>query len=154
MVLKYRYLDHMTDAIIEAYGDTLKEAFVHAAEGLVNMMFDINDDRNSRSNKKDFLDVNVTMDIVAQGYDLQSLLYDWLEKVLLIIYIDKRIPLKFDFIIFNIESDFYIEASVQTDKIDLEKYPYKVEVKSITYHEMEITWSKEKKYLLKFLVDL
>ena len=153
-MLKYRYLDHMTDAIIEAYGETLQEAFANAAEGLVNMMFEIDLDKDTKTDKKSLFDVNVTQSVVAQGYDLQSLLYDWLEKILLIIYIDKRIPLKFDFVIFNTEIDFFIEASVQTDRIDLEKYPYKLEVKSITYHEMEIKKIDDKRFLLRYLVDL
>ncbi len=153
-MLKYRYLDHMTDAIIEAYGETLQEAFANAAEGLVNMMFEIDLDKDTKTGKKSLFDVNVTQSVVAQGYDLQSLLYDWLEKILLIIYIDKRIPLKFDFVIFNTEIDFFIEASVQTDRIDLEKYPYKLEVKSITYHEMEIKKIDDKRFLLRYLVDL
>ena len=29
----FRYLDHMTDAVIEAYGSTLDEAFEFAAKG-------------------------------------------------------------------------------------------------------------------------
>lgn len=144
----------MTDAIIEAYGETLQQAFANAAEGLVNMMFEIDPDKDSKAGKKNLFDINVTQSVVAQGYDLQSLLYDWLEKILLIIYIDKRIPLKFDFVIFNTEIDFFIEASVQTDRIDLKKYPYKLEVKSITYHEMEIKKIENKRFLLRYLVDL
>lgn len=144
----------MTDAIVEAFGDTLEEAFANAAEGLVNMMFEIPVDKNSKLLKKDLLDVKITTNIVARGYDLKSLLYEWLEKVLLIIYIDKLIPLKFDFIIFNTEVDFFIEASVQTDKINLKKYLYKLEVKSITYHEMDIRKLADNRYSVKYLVDL
>lgn len=144
----------MTDAIVEAFGDTIKEAFANAAEGLVNMMFEIPVDKNSKSFKKKLHDVKITTNIVARGYDLKSLLYEWLEKVLLIIYIDRLIPLKFDFIIFNTEADFFIEASVQTEKINLKKYLYKLEVKSITYHEMDIRKLPDNRYSVKYLVDL
>jgi hypothetical protein len=38
----YRYLDHVTDAYVEAYGDSIEEAFSYAAKGTINVMFEIN----------------------------------------------------------------------------------------------------------------
>jgi SHS2 domain-containing protein len=35
----FRYLDHMTDAIVEAYGNSLDEAFENSAKGLINTDF-------------------------------------------------------------------------------------------------------------------
>jgi SHS2 domain-containing protein len=40
------------------------------------------------------------------------------------------------------------------DIIDLHKHEYKVEVKSITYHEMEIKRTQAGYYTARFLVDL
>ena len=41
MTTRFRYLDHVTDAIIEAYGSSLDEAFENSAKGLVNTMIDL-----------------------------------------------------------------------------------------------------------------
>ena len=38
---KFRYLDHMTDLIVEAYGNTLPELFENSTLGMINAMFDI-----------------------------------------------------------------------------------------------------------------
>jgi hypothetical protein len=42
----YRFLDHMTDAVIEAYGTTLEEAFENAAKALCDTMIDTKESLN------------------------------------------------------------------------------------------------------------
>ncbi|HEX2231434.1 MAG TPA: archease, partial [Nitrososphaeraceae archaeon] len=70
--MEFRYLDHMTDVIIEAYGSSLEEAFENSAKGLVNTMFHIKE-----------ITPDKEYEIIAKGHDIESLLYDWLEKVML-----------------------------------------------------------------------
>ena len=183
---KFRYLDHMTDLIVEAYGNTLQELFENSAFGLINAMFDMSNVETSHSIK-----------IIAQGHDFKSLLYDWIEKIILSIYIDRMIVVKFDSLSFSkiitndhtnnnnkennnitiiremellandldlYESDnskskpdnyiYKIEGIGNGDIIDLHKHEYKIEVKSITYHEMEIKRDEAGYYIARFLVDL
>ena len=68
----YKYLDHVTDAYIEAYGDSMEEAFSYAAKGTINVMFEIND----ISGKKKF-ELNV------EGHDYSELLFNWLDRIIL-----------------------------------------------------------------------
>jgi len=188
---KFRYLDHMTDLIVEAYGNTLPELFENSALGMINAMFDI-------SNIK----LNHSFKLIAQGHDFKSLLYDWIEKIILSIYIDSMIVVKFDSFSFSkiiINDDlknnndyknvinttnltemefvdalglnnstensdskvsekcnwvFKMECTGYGDRIDLHKHEYKIEVKSITYHEMKITRNRDGHYTSRFLVDL
>jgi len=187
---KFKYLDHMTDLIVEAYGHTLQELLENSALGLINAMFDMSN-----------VELNHTIKIIAHGHDFKSLLYDWIEKIILSIYIDRMIVRKFDSFSFskiilrnnnnNIKSinnketnttnvremefvvndrDLYedanksnltednsiykIECFGEGDLIDLRKHEYKVEVKSITYHEMEIKRNQTGYYTARFLVDL
>ena len=181
----FRYLDHMTDLIVEAYGNTLEELFSNSAIGVINAMFDI-----------EKVDATDSIQIISEGYDFKSLLYDWIEKIILIIYIDKIIIKDFISLSFSkkylsstsennkknkeiltkedkerlisndcsgpvtktINTDdnviFVLEGTGIGEKINLDKHEYKVEVKSITYHEMEIKRNKEGNYTAKFLVDL
>ena len=161
---KFSYLEHMTDAIVEAYGKDMKETFANASLGLLNLMFNI-------SNVKLEKEVKITV----VGKDPYNLLYEWLEKILLLVYIDNFIVTNFKFKIFRCETNpesekgssgndennkgqdsniqkYYIECIAVGEEIDLIKHEYKLEVKSITYHEMEIK-HKENAYV-KFLVDL
>ncbi|MEM4318183.1 MAG: archease, partial [Candidatus Nitrosocaldaceae archaeon] len=78
----YRFLEHMTDAYIEADGNTLEEAFENAAKGLVDTMID-----------RESIEIKERLIISVKGDDLEELLYNWLEEVLLKLSVD-RIALK------------------------------------------------------------
>jgi SHS2 domain-containing protein len=145
----FRYLDHMTDALIEAYGSTLDEAFENSAYGLVNTMFDLSN-----------VSADLEVKIEANGYDLHSLLYDWLEKVMLIVLTDNFILSCFKVMISHAnnmdDSDaYFLRSKVRGERLDLKKHSFKVEVKAVTYHEMQIKQDKEKNlFITRFLVDL
>jgi SHS2 domain-containing protein len=179
---KFRYLDHMTDLIVEAYGNTLEELFENSAIGLVNAMFEISK-----------VDLTTSIKIIAEGHDFKSLLYDWIEKIILAIYIDRIIIIKFDSLSFSriytsitnnnkkvetviteeskliakdlnfadnkensskYDAIYKLEGIGKGEIINLEKHEYKVEVKSVTYHEMQIKKNKDGYYTARFLVDL
>src|SRR5215204_3321799 len=180
---KFKYLDHMTDLIVEAYGHTLQELLENSALGLINAMFDMSN-----------VELNHKIKIIAHGHDFKSLLYDWIEKIILSIYIDRMIITKFDSLSFSkrypantnnnnkkteriiteenelVAKDLYfsdsneysskdnaiykLEGIGKGEIINLEKHEYKVEVKSITYHEMQIKRNQDGYYTTTFLVDL
>ena len=159
--LGFRYLDHITDVIIEAYGDTLKRAFENSAKGLVNTMFEI-----SKIGEEQVNSSKVELKVEARGYDYKSLLYDWLEKIMLIVLIDRIILSSFKIRILsccsNLEKDnkdnedyycYSLIGSVKGEPMALGKHKYKIEVKGITYHEMEIK-QENGGFVIRFLVDL
>ena len=65
---------------------------------------------------------------------------DWLEKILLLILIDKIILTDFNIVIYlNKELDkYFIEGYGEGDFVNFEKHELNVEIKGITYHEMKI----------------
>ena len=132
----------MTDAIIEAYGSTLDEAFENSAKGLVNTMFHIKE-----------IIPDKEYEIIAKGYDIESLLYDWLEKVMLRILIDNIVLSDFKVKISESNGNYFLKGIVKGEVLDLQKHHYKVEIKAVTYHEMEI---KQKGNIItaRFLLDL
>lgn len=142
---RFRYLDHMTDAVIEAYGCTLDEAFENSACGLVNTMFDLK--RVSPTQE---------INIQAKGYDIKSLLYDWLEKILLTLLVDNILISVFKVKIYeNINKDngYFLSGIAKGEYLNPKKHHYKVEIKAITYHEMEVIQEKNK-VITRFLLDL
>jgi SHS2 domain-containing protein len=147
----FKYLDHMTDAVIEAYGTNLEAAFENSARGLVNVMFDI----SKVFSQKEIM-------IEAHGYDLQSLLYDWLEKVMLVILTENVVLSDFKVKISNTkleesnaENSYFLLAYAKGESINLEKHHYKVEIKGVTYHEMQILQPIDKNEVtIRFLLDL
>jgi SHS2 domain-containing protein len=138
----FRYLDHVTDVIVESWGTSLEEAFEYAALALVNTMFDIN-----------HVSLSQQIQIEVEGHDLESLLYNWLEKVLIIISVDNIIMSFFKVIISKGQNTYYLTAIGKGEHLSLEKHHYKVEIKGVTYHEMKIEETNNK-FTAKFLLDL
>jgi SHS2 domain-containing protein len=138
----FRYLDHMTDAIVEAYGSSLDEAFENSAKGLVNTMIDLKQ-----------ITPDQEYEIVAKGYDAKSLLYDWLEKVMLGLLIDNIALSDFKVKISKSNGDYFLKGIAKGEVLDLKKHHYKIEIKAVTYHQMEIKRT-ENKVTTRFLLDL
>jgi SHS2 domain-containing protein len=144
---RYRYLEHSTDAIVQAHGSSLDELFENSAMGLVNIMFDIDKVENRQSET-----------IVASDENLENLLFDWLEKVLLKIFIEQIVLSRFSIRVFekhtNLEEKrYFLEAQVGGEKVNYDKHNYKIEIKAITYHELKIQRT-DTGYVATFLVDL
>jgi SHS2 domain-containing protein len=138
----YRFLDHMTDAIIEAYGSTLEEAFENAAKALCDTMIDLKTVRAEREIK-----------VSAKGNDLYSLLFDWLDKVMLLLVADRIAMSQFSVKIKQYDNGYLLESITRGEPLDLDRHHYKVEIKAVTYHEMEIKQVKDM-ITAKFLLDL
>ena len=138
----FRYLEHITDAHIEAYGDSIEEAFSYAAKGTINVMFEIKEIQGT--SKVDFL---------IEGVDYSELLFNWLERILLLITIDNKVMSSFELKISKLDSKYQLRGWGMAESINISKHGYKIEIKGITYHEMEIL-QEDGLYKVKFILDL
>jgi SHS2 domain-containing protein len=138
----YRFLDHMTDAVIEAYGTTLEEAFENAAKALCDTMIDLETVRPKKEIK-----------LSAKGNDLYLLLFDWLDKVMLLLVADRIAMSQFSVTIKQHNSSYLLEGIIKGEPLELDRHHYKVEIKAVTYHEMEIKQEKDM-ITARFLLDL
>ena len=138
--MSYKTLEHATDAIIEVTADNLKEAFEIAGISVIETILDISkvDENNSRK-------------LIVKGKDLKYLLYNWLEEMIILTITDgfagKRILLKI-----TKNGNYQIDAEIFGEAIDLRKHDFKVEIKSPTFHEMDI--KQNDKVIMKYLLDL
>src|SRR5688572_28463042 len=140
------YLDHMTDAYVRIRGQTMKEAFEFSAMGLVNIMYDIEN-----------IEKKQRIPICAEGRDLENLLFEWLDKILLMLLIDKLVFSKFSIeITFDTASyKDIITVYGEGEPVDPNKHELKVEIKGITYHEMQILdYSDTNEIIIEYIVDL
>jgi len=138
--LSYKLLDHATDAIIEVTASDLPEAFLIAANSVIETTLD-----------RDTVEEKEEMVIKVKGKDLRYLLYNWLEAVIYQLITDgfaiKRVELDL-----KKNEEYEISATTFGEPIDLKKHNFKVEIKAPTFYEMEIVEGKEVK--MKFLMDL
>ena len=138
--MSYKTLEHATDAIIEVTADNLKEAFEIAGISVIETILDISkvDENNSRK-------------LVVKGKNLKYLLYNWLEEMIILTITDGFAGKK---ILIDIteNEEYQIDAEIFGEAIDLKKHEFKVEIKSPTFHEMEI--EQNDKVMMKYLLDL
>jgi SHS2 domain-containing protein len=92
---------------------------------------------------------NKEIKIAAKGHDLQSLLFDWLDKVMLLLVADGIVMSEFSVKI----NGYSLEGTAKGEKLDLDRHSYKVEIKAVTYHEMQIRPEKGQA-TVRFLLDL
>ena len=138
----HRFLEHTTDAYIEAWGPTLGRAFAQAAEAFYETMLNL---------KK--IDSILAERILVDGHDKKELLYNWLEQLLLEFDIKTMVYVSYDITIASEQASFKLHGKVRGEKYDRGKHGAKTEVKGVTYHLMTIEESaKESK--VRFVLDL
>ena len=138
--MSYRHLEHSTDAIIEVTAPNLTTAFEVAGKSVVETIID-----PSKIEEKTMKYLSVS------GKDLRYLLYNWLEDIIILTITDgfaaKQISVKIE----N-KHGYKIQAELLGEEIDIKKHGFKVEIKSPTFHEMDIQEGEQ--ITLRYLLDL
>jgi len=119
----YELVEHTADVGVKAYGSTVAEAFMHAAEG----MFDIITDESN-------IDPIGEYEILLDAPDREQLLVDWLSKLL---YLNDAQDLVFGKFEVTITGN-HLSAYVYGEKYDKRKHTVGVEIKAVTYHMVQV----------------
>jgi len=143
MKRRFRFLEHTADAYVEAYGDSLEEAFENAALASTDVMTEL--EKVEAKNEESF-------EVEAQ--DEYALLYSWLEELLLEFELKGKLYSRFE--VSGIErtsEGFRLHARAWGENYDSEKHPSKVGIKSVTYHQMEIL-KEPGSVTVRFILDI
>ncbi len=138
--MSYKYLEHATDALIEVKAKTLEEAFVVAGKSVVDTIIDLN-------NIQEIEEKNIKV----KGRNLLNLLYNWLEEIVTITITDGFAIRNFSVSIKK-NKECQIISKISGEKLDLKKHNFKVEIKSPTFHLMEI--KEDDEVTMRYLLDL
>lgn len=137
-MMKFKFLPHTADIKFQAFGNSIEKVFENSALALFNTIYD-----GKIKNKKKFK-------IKVQGHDLESLLYNFLEEVLVLIDSKNFLPAKIKILKFN-DKSFKIESEVSGD--DAKNYQISMHVKAITYNEMFIKKIKNQ-FVAQVVLDI
>jgi SHS2 domain-containing protein len=142
--MSFKFLEGIAtaDVAIEATGKTLEEAFAEAALA----MFEVQ--TNTRK-----VEPLISKKVEIRSEDKKSLLFDWLSKLIYLRDIEKMFFKKFDVKIKQVDNNFRLDAVIYGEKIDVEKHELKVEVKGVSYTQMEIQ-EKPGKAKIKVILDV
>ncbi|XP_072465925.1 protein archease isoform X2 [Notamacropus eugenii] len=127
-----RYLDHTADVQLHAWGDTLEEAFEQCAMAMFGYMTDTGT-----------VEPLQTVEVEAEGHDLQSLLFHFLDEWLYKFSADEFfIPREVKVLSID-QRNFKLRSIGWGEEFSLTKHPQGTEVKAITYSAMQV-YDKEK----------
>ena len=138
--MSYKYLEHATDALIEVKAKTLEEAFMVAGKSVVETIIDLD-------NIQEIEEKNIKV----KGRNLLNLLYNWLEEIVTITITDGFAIRNFSVSIKK-NKECQIISKISGEKLDLKKHNFKIEIKSPTFHLMEIKENDE--IIMQYLLDL
>jgi SHS2 domain-containing protein len=140
---RFEFLEHTADLYIAAYGGSFEEAFENAAYAMFEGMTNLEKVQHLREDT-----------VEVEGYDEQSLLYNWLEALL--VKFDLTGCLYSRFKVEEIErtsKGYKLKAHVWGETFNPKKHVSKVGVKAVTYHQMEII-RQPNLVTVKFILDI
>jgi SHS2 domain-containing protein len=133
----FAILDHPADLGIEAYGQTLAEAFEQAALGLISVILD-------PATVEPFEVREISLDAV----DTEQLLVKWLAEILYLYDGQRFVPVKFS--VGGITQS-HLHASLWGEKFCEEKHLTRLDVKAITYHQLLVRQDENESRVRVFL---
>ena len=140
---RYRFLEHVSDAYIAAYGTSLEEAFENAALSMFSVMTDIKRIRKL-----------VKEEVTVEAENEKTLLHDWLSKLHLKFETERKLFSSFKvYTIDKTNTLFRLTGEAYGEPFDPKRHPSRAEVKAVTYHRMEVVESQGR-WTIKFILDL
>ncbi|MEO8970872.1 MAG: archease [Ktedonobacteraceae bacterium] len=122
--LSYEVFEHTADIGLHAYGATLAELFVHAAQGMESLMV-----------APEQIRAEVQREVVVEGHDEISLLIAWLNE--LIFLFDTEYLLFHDFTVDTISAS-RLKAQAIGEPYDAQRHDLSSAIKAVTWHEASV----------------
>ena len=135
----YEVFEHTADIGLHAFGRTISELFIHAAQGMESLMV-----------APEQVRVQVNREIAVTGHDEVSLLITWLNE--LIVLFDTEYLLLRQFEIDEI-SGTYLRGQVSGEPYDAQRHDLGSAIKAVTWHEAAVELTDEG-YKARIIFDI
>jgi len=134
----FEVIDHTADIGIIARGGDPPALFSNAAAGMLSLLIDV-----------DMLHKDVVREVGLEAADRETLLVQWLNELLYIIYTETLVLIKFDI---SIDGNRLV-ARCDGQNVDLKSHMFKREIKAATYHNLEIA-ERDGEYSARIIFDI
>lgn len=127
------------DLTVDAWGDTLGEAFANVALAMFNAMTPL-----------DGIEEHETRTFEVEGDDLGALLFNFLDELLYIHEVDLIVFSKF-----NVKLDkerIWLTAECRGEHFNLERHQQGIAIKAVTFHKMNIA-RDDKGWVIRVVLD-
>jgi len=137
----FEFIDITTaDIAFIAFGSDLNELYANAALAMFEVMINTSQ-----------VEEKIEERVSVEGYDLESLMFNWLNELLYISDSKNLAFSKFDVKVDN--KKFRLEAFCRGEKINPEKHETRTVVKAATYHQMKI-WKENNAWKAQVILDI
>ncbi len=135
----YEVFEHTADIGLNAYGRTLLELFIHAAQGMESLMV-----------APEQVQAQVSREIVVEGHDNISLLIAWLNE--LIFLFDTEYLLFCQFQIAAL-TETQLQARAFGEPYDAQRHDLSSAIKAVTWHEAAVELADDG-YTARIIFDI
>jgi SHS2 domain-containing protein len=120
----YEVFEHTADVGIHAFGHTLPELFIHAAQGMESLMVSPEQVRES-----------VSREIAVTGHDMVSLLIAWLNEFVFLFDTEYLL-----FRTFEIDdlTETSLKGRASGEPYDVQRHELGSAIKAVTWHEASV----------------
>ncbi len=137
------FFEHTADVEFETLGKSMEEAFEKAALAMQSVMTDLAK-----------VEAKVQREIEAEGEDLESLLYDFLEKILILNDSENLVFSKVKVLEISEESGkLRLKANLWGEEFNPEKHESWTAIKAVTYHNMKVG-KRGDKFFVHVVLDI
>jgi SHS2 domain-containing protein len=120
----YEFFEHTADAGVRIFGATLNELFVHASQGLKELLVE-----DSLIAAKEPRPVNLNAGAV------EALLQTWLKELLFWFATDRFLPAQYRL---DVVEATRLQGEVVGERFDPARHAQGTEVKGVTYHQLQV----------------
>jgi SHS2 domain-containing protein len=120
----YEVFEHTADVGLHAYGSTLPELFIHAAQGMESLMV-----------APERVQVQVSREIVVEGHDNISLLIAWLNELIFLFDTEYLLFRQFQI---DALTETQLKARASGEPYDAQRHDLSSAIKAVTWHEASV----------------
>ena len=139
---RYEYLEHTGDIGIRAYGDTLEELFINAAQGLLEAIADLTT-----------VGTTTQTAIEVSAESLEELMVAWLDELNFQHEVEETFFQRVEIREMS-EAPYRLAGIAYGEPVDFTKHVVYTEIKSITYHQLFVELTSDNRWTAQVIFDL
>lgn len=137
--VSWEHFPHGADIGIRGFGATPAAAFAEAARAMTAVVAD-----------PGLVEPRLTIHIACEASNLETLLFDWLNRLVLEMALRKMLFSKFELVI----KGGTLNATVQGEPVDVARHEPAAEVKGATFTEMRVARAENGRWIAQCVLDV
>ena len=139
---RYEYLEHTGDIGIRAYGSTLEELFINAAQGMLEATADLTT-----------VGTTTQAEIEVSAESLEELMVAWLDELNFRHEVEEVFFRRVEMREIS-EAPYKLVAVAYGEPVDFAKHVVYTEIKSVTYHQLIVEQGRDNQWMAQVIFDL